>query len=96
MKPGGVIAFHVTNRYLNLPPVVRQVAEQAGYQSVLIADEAADDTRGLLALSDWVLVTKNEKFLNAKIIQERKYPFETIPGLQLWTDDFNNLFKVLK
>lgn len=96
MKPGGVIAFHVTNRYLNLPPVVRQVAEQAGYQSVLIADEAADDTRGLMALSDWVLVTKNEKFLNAKIIQERKYPFETIPGLQLWTDDFNNLFKVLK
>ena len=96
MRPGGVIAFHVTNRYLNLPPVVRQVAEQAGYQSVLIADEAADDTRGLLALSDWVLVTKNEKFLNAKIIQERKYPFETIPGLQLWTDDFNNLFKVLK
>lgn len=96
MKPGGVIAFHVTNRYLNLPPVVRQVAEQAGYQSVLIADEAADDTRGLMALSDWVLVTKNEKFLNAKIIKERQYPFDTIAGLQLWTDDFNNLFKVLK
>ncbi len=96
MKPGGVIAFHVTNRYLNLPPVVRQVAEQAGYQAVLIADEAESDTRGLLALSDWVLVTKNEKFLNAKAIQDHQYPFQTISGLQLWTDDFNNLFKVLK
>jgi SAM-dependent methyltransferase len=96
MKPGGVIAFHVTNRYLNLPPVVRQVAEQAGYQAVLIADEAGDDLRGLMALSDWVLVTKNETFLNAKAIQDQKYPFETIPGLKPWTDDFNNLFKVLK
>lgn len=96
MKPGGVIAFHVTNRYLNLSPVVRQVAEHAGYQAVLVVDDAESDTRGLMALSDWVLVTKNEKFINAPSIRDRRYAFDEIPGLQLWTDDFNNLFKVLK
>jgi SAM-dependent methyltransferase len=96
MKPGGVIAFHVTNRYLNLSPVVRQVAEHAGYQAVLVVDDAESDTRGLMALSDWVLVTKNEKFVNSSAIRERTYAFDEIPGLKLWTDDFNNLFKVLK
>src|SRR5208283_4590774 len=39
MKPGGIIAFHVTNRYLNLAPVVQQLAAAAGLNAVLVADD---------------------------------------------------------
>ncbi len=42
MKPGGIIAFHVTNRYLNLVPVVAQLAEAAGLHAVLVADDGED------------------------------------------------------
>ncbi len=39
MKPGGIIAFHVTNRYLDLAPVVQQLAAAAGLHAVLVADD---------------------------------------------------------
>lgn len=96
MKPDGVIAFHVTNRYLNLAPVVEQVARSAGYQAALVSDEPLDDTRSVMALSDWVLVTRNEKFLSAKVIANRRTDIESPARLGVWTDDFNNLFRVLK
>jgi hypothetical protein len=96
LKAEGVIAFHVTNRYLNLAPVVRRIAEEAGYQAVLLEDEPADDARGVLALSDWVLVTKNQRLLASRAVRDKAVEIEPIVGLRSWTDDFNNLFQVLK
>lgn len=96
MKPTGVIAFHVTNRYLRLAPVVKRIAEEAGFQALLIEDDPTDDRRGLMAFSDWVLVSRNEALLSAKAIQRKAIEIEDIPGLKTWTDDFNNLFQVLK
>lgn len=96
MKPQGVIVFHVTNRYLDLAPVVRNLAAAAGYQAVLISDDPATDTRGLLAYSDWVLVTRNTRLLEAKPVKDKRYPIDDLPQLGIWTDDFNNLFRVLK
>ncbi|MBU3719655.1 MAG: hypothetical protein FGM22_02700 [Burkholderiaceae bacterium] len=96
IQPEGVVAFHVTNRYLRLAPVVRQIAEEAGYRAVLIEDEPTDDPRGLMALSDWVLVTKNERLLSSRAVKDKTVDIEPIPGLRTWTDDFNNLFQILK
>jgi hypothetical protein len=96
LKAEGVIAFHVTNRYLNLAPVVRRIAEEAGDQAVLLEDEPADDARGVLALSDWVLVTKNQRLLASRAVRDKAVEIEPIVGLRSWTDDFNNLFQVLK
>lgn len=96
LKPGGAILFHVTNRYLDLAPVVRNVAQAAGYQAVLLSDEPLDEKRGLLALTDWVLVTKSQALLDAKAIRNRRAPIEDIAKLGVWTDDFSNLFRVLK
>jgi hypothetical protein len=38
LKPDGVMAFHVTNHFLNLAPVVKQIADANGLGSALIAD----------------------------------------------------------
>ena len=54
MKPGGVIAFHVTNRYLDLPPVVKGLADAHGLHAVMVYDNT-DDT--LTSVSDWVLLS---------------------------------------
>ncbi|MBU3724624.1 MAG: hypothetical protein FGM18_03810 [Burkholderiaceae bacterium] len=96
MKANGVIAFHVTNRYLRLAPVVKRLAQQAGFQAVLIEDDPTEDPRGLMALSDWVLVTRNDSLLSAKAIRAKSVEIEEIAGLKAWSDDFNNLFQVLK
>lgn len=96
LRPEGVIVFHVTNRYLDLSPVVDLVAQEAGYRAALVSDEPAGDGRVLTAFSDWVLVSRNERLLMSRAVREKQYVIDQIEGLKAWTDDFNNLFRVLK
>lgn len=96
LAPYGVIAFHVTNRYLELSPVVELIAQEAGFRAALVADEPQADGRALTAFSDWVLVSRNEQLLMSPSVRGKQYVIDQIQGLKPWTDDFNNLFKVLK
>jgi SAM-dependent methyltransferase len=93
MKPGGIIAFHVTNRYLNLAPVVQQLADAAGLHAVQVADDGDD---ALASRSDWVLLSDREEALARGLIQEAAEPVASHPDWRLWTDDFNNVVQVLK
>lgn len=92
MKDDGVIAFHVTNRFLHLAPVVKRIAEENGLHTVLISDDPDDASD--FAKTDWVLVSR--KPLTPARIADASEPIGEIPGLRLWTDSFNNLFKILK
>ena len=93
MLPDGVIAFHVTNRFLNLIPVVEALAKAHDVKSLWIAD----DGEGTLASSsDWVLVTSNPALLDHPRLSESARPIVPRPDWRLWTDDFNNLVQVLK
>ena len=93
VQPDGIIAFHVTNRFLNLAPVVEKIALAQGLHAALVHDEAADSD---LRRTDWVLVSRSAQRLQAPLIHSATSAIEPIPGLRLWTDDFNNLFGVLK
>jgi hypothetical protein len=93
MKPEGVIAFHTTNRFLRLAPVVKRIADQLGLQVTLIDDDARDSD---LSSTDWVLVTRSKSLLQKPEIARYSSNIEGIPGLPVWTDDFNNLFQILK
>jgi predicted O-methyltransferase YrrM len=93
LTPGGVIAFHVTNRFLMLAPVVKTIADEYALQTALVIDEAEKTE---LAKTDWVLVTRNGKLLAQKDIAAATSEIEPIPRLGVWTDDYNNLFRILK
>ena len=93
MKPAGVIAFHVTNRFLQLAPVVKRIADERGLHTALISDDAEDSD---LARTDWVLVTRDAAVLARPGIEKFTGKIDDIPGLGVWTDDFNNLFQILK
>ncbi len=94
LKPDGVIAFHITNRFLRLGPVVKSVAgELIGIHVALIEDDAKDSD---LSSTDWVMVTRNKALLDNPAIAPHVVKIEDIPGLRVWTDDFNNLFQILK
>jgi hypothetical protein len=93
MRPEGIIAFHVTNRFLALAPVVQRLAMDHGLHAALIHDDAVGSA---LHRTDWVLVTRDERVLQHDEIQRATRPISQIPGLGIWTDDFNNLFNVLK
>jgi MFS family permease/SAM-dependent methyltransferase len=93
LKPGGVVAFHVTNRFLKLAPVVKQIADAAGLSTTLIVDEA-DETD--YSKTDWVLVSREKDYAERTGLAAKSTPVEPLPGLSMWTDDYNNLFKILK
>jgi spermidine synthase len=94
LRPDGILAVHVSNQFLNLPPVVQQEAESAGLNSVLVASEGDDDIGVYNA--DWVLVTNNADFLGLQQVSAGGSKIEPLPGLRLWTDDYNSLLPLLK
>lgn len=93
LAPGGIIAFHISNTYLKLAPVVQEQADHAGLHAVMISTEDDEDTGAYS--SDWVLVTANEKFLELPEIANASEKIEPKPGLRLWTDDYSSLLPVL-
>ena len=94
LRPGGVIAFHVSNRYLDLAQVVRQLAEQAHLQSWEITDQPADSER--LTRSDWVWVTANEPLVAQLQAVKVGAAVPNKGPLRPWSDDYYNLLQVWK
>jgi SAM-dependent methyltransferase len=94
LKPDGILAVHTSNSYLNLPPVVQLLAGDAGCEAQMITND--DDRRKLIDSSDWVLVTRNMRFLDSIDSTVMIEPIIVPPNLRVWTDDFNNLFQILR
>ena len=90
----GVIAFHVTNRFLLLAPIVKRIADEYGLHTVLVSDDPGDASD--FSRTEWVLVSRSAAALTDQRIAEATDTISEIPGLRLWTDSFNNLFKILK
>jgi spermidine synthase len=94
MKPQGVIAFHVTNRYLELKSVVKLLAEARGLHAVNVADSG--DASRFGSSTDWVLVARRPDIFKTKTFAGETEEIEVPAGQAIWTDDFNNLYQVLK
>ncbi len=93
VKPDGVIAFHVTNRFLDLPPVVDALARAHQLKALWVADSGLGP---LASRSDWILLSRNGSKLADPRLTEAEEPLVPRPDWRLWTDDFNNLVQVLK
>lgn len=94
LAPDGVIAAHITNLHLDLMPVFWQVAREYGLSIVRV--EYAGDADGGYA-SHWVLLARDPALLDDPAIQERAADLGGYStDLKLWTDDYSNLFQILK
>jgi hypothetical protein len=94
LAPGGIIAFHVSNQYLNLAPEIGQLAVATGMQSRLI-ESAGDDATGAYR-STWVLLTDSPAFFDRAEIAAVATPTPTLPHLRTWTDDYSSLLPILQ
>jgi hypothetical protein len=93
LKKSGVVAVHVSNLHLNLTPIVRLAADALGKQAVMI--ESPGDRAQHTSLATWVLVG-NAQSLGSPLIRAAATNIKRSPGVHPWTDDYNNLFQVLR
>jgi spermidine synthase len=100
LKPGGVIAVHISNRYLDLEPVVARVAREHEYHGIVAV--RTEEVFLAYAPSVWVLLSKDPEFAKGSPCtsdadgQGGVRPLVADPQTPLWTDQYNNLFQVLR
>ena len=94
LAPGGILAFHVSNQYLNLTPEIAQLAAASGMQARVV-DSAADDATGAYR-STWVLLTDSSGFFDDPKVRFAADPIYTPAHLRPWTDDYSSLLPILQ
>ena len=94
----GVIVFQATNRYIDINPVVKRLANEFGMQAVLVSDVPGFQTgvEYWLSATDQILVTRNEALLQFDSLRYVATPIEDRADLPTFTDSHHNLFRVLK
>jgi hypothetical protein len=97
LKRDGILAFHITSRYFDLRPVVRNLVEP-GPAPQLEAHWFYDpgSVRDATDRTDWVLITSNQQFLAHPDVRSKITPWpDPVPKPIKWTDDYSNLVGVL-
>jgi hypothetical protein len=95
LNQGGILAVHVSNRYLALEPIVARNAVDLGKAAIEVNDDGEDED--YLAESDWVLVSSDQTAFNGSLFRGPGIrPAKPRPGLRSWTDDYSNLIQILK
>lgn len=93
LRPGGALAVHVSNQFVDLEPLVHGLAIDSGKYAVVI-ENWADEKSGVED-SAWVLVTDNSRFLDDPIVRENMIPWPKNSGTVVFTDQYSNLFSLL-
>jgi SAM-dependent methyltransferase len=98
LKKDGILALHISSRYFNLRPVIRNLAEsdfERRPQAVLVDDPG--DTMQETDATRWVLITSNKEFLDNVDVRAAISPWASEDTKRLiFTDDYSNLFSLLK
>jgi hypothetical protein len=89
----GAIAVHVSNRFIDLEPVLRGIAERLGLKWVRIHNKA--DRAKVIYSADWIVLSRNEELMRELAPFAARRPPPSRRSV-LWTDRRSSLFDVLK
>jgi hypothetical protein len=98
LGPGGIIALHISNRHLDLEPVLGELAAAAGMTALTQMDfnrEPGDRPNYKLS-SHWVLMGRTAEDLAPFTDDPRWKPTRRLPDGAVWTDDFSNVLSVMR
>jgi hypothetical protein len=94
LGPNGFLVFHISNRNLDLKPVVADLAKSRNLTSVYLGDPILDPVKAKDP-SAWVVMTRSEADVGALVKTPIASPL-TGDGKHLWTDDFSNILSVFR
>jgi hypothetical protein len=97
LAPDGILAINISNRYLDLEPVIAKLAKEVHWlawsQFLSLSEE--EKTQGM-SDSEWMLLGAASPRVEAVARQGHWTPATTKPTTPVWTDDFSNLLGVVK
>src|SRR5207244_13325519 len=96
LKPDGVIAVHISNRHLNLLPVMVGITEQFRCLVINITWHGQSGTG--FTPSNWVILSRNQPFMLSPplLSHDALMPDEYGKNPIIWTDDYASLFNILR
>lgn len=94
MKQNGVLAIHVSNKFLALAPVVQAAADHFKKKAVMV-DVDGDDEAGTYGTT-WVLVAAPEAEIFTKDLGPDAKPVDSARKVRVWTDDYSSIYPILK
>ncbi len=94
LKPDGVLAVHISNRYLNLEPVVSQSMTEIGWSGIQVDDDGS--AQPYYRPSYWTLLNRDPKLFDHRYFQSAgTHALKPKPGFPAWTDDYSNLLRTV-
>jgi hypothetical protein len=97
LKPDGILVLHISNRYLNLEPVLAVLAERNNLVCLSRADldiTEKEEQNGKFASHYLVMAHHSSDLGNLSKNSKWRRP-ALIPGIHAWTDDYSNILSIL-
>jgi hypothetical protein len=92
LKPDGVLAVHISNRYLDLAPVCARGAEAMGRKGHVVYDEGDSYSNS----TTWVLIPPDDSFMQTDPFSSSNVTDAVaLPTFRAWTDDYSNIVSIL-
>ena len=98
LAPGGILLFNVSNKYLNLSPILAAQASNLGLnalEKVDITVSEAEQAAGKFP-SDWVVLAPPPGRLAGLAAVSGWKPPRSDPNIPLWTDDYSDVLSVTR
>jgi SAM-dependent methyltransferase len=94
LKPNGILAVHVSNRFLDIQSVVERLSAFLHKDAAVIHSPGNPDDRTIEA--SWVLVAREGSLPEKLRAKSGSTPIAANSGAYIWTDDYSNLIRALK
>lgn len=93
IRPGGILALHVSNKFLALQPVVRRIASDLKIDCIQV--EGRENGALEQYSSDWMLLSKDTTLFDRPVFKAATAAETPVPA-PLWTDNYSNLYQILR
>jgi spermidine synthase len=94
LAPNGVLAFHISNRHVDLAPAIALLAASAGMQARRVSTNSTPQPGEYT--STWMLVTADPDFFAQPELSAVARLPERKPSLKVWTDDYSALLPLIR
>ena len=94
LKPEGVLIVHISNRFVNLRPIVNRLALELDLGVIHVRSLEAVGLH--ISTSEWMALAKDPKVFDHPALVQHKVDLSSARDYTLWTDDYNNLIQVIR